>query len=391
MIQESLFWIVLSGSALVYWQLPEPWRLRFLAAVSAAYLLSLEPAGTAALIAWTLLFYQLPRDNGSRARRLALLAVLAITGYLAYFKYLPVFIATLSGDSPAGRVLIPLGISYYSFKLIHYALEARRGQLPRHSFDQFLCYMLCFPIFTAGPIERFDAFLKNRQTQFETAMLSEGLTRIAHGLIKKFLIAYLLTSPAFGLDDTADDLLKNLGRASFGEVWSFAIRSFLVFYLDFSAYTDIAVGSARLFGLRICENFNWPILATSIVQFWQRWHMSLSRWCQTYIYLPTIGLTRNIYAANYAAFLVMGLWHSASLHWTAWGLWHATGVAGYAQWTQFRRRRKWTFTDTRAGNLLGWAATMAWVCFGTMFTVIAGHGSLHDALRVLARMAGASL
>src|SRR5205085_6601538 len=127
--------------------------------------------------------------------------------------------------------------------------------------------------------------------------------------------------------------------------WAFFALSFAFLYLEFSAYTDFAIGSARLFGLSILENFNFPWLATSLADFWRRWHMSLTNWCRSYVYMPMLGATRNPYTASYASFAAMGLWHGSSWHWLAWGLTHASGLAVYARWTQIRQRRRWRFTD----------------------------------------------
>jgi alginate O-acetyltransferase complex protein AlgI len=171
-------------------------------------------------------------------------------------------------------------------------------------------------------------------------------------------------------------------------IWAFLALTLLYVYLDFSAYTDIAIGSSRLFGLRIMENFNLPFLATSLQGFWQRWHMTLANWCRTYIYMPMIGLTRNPYAAVIATFVVMGLWHAASPHWVAWGLWHGLGMAGILVWQRFATRRKIRFFKTRAGAVTGWAMTMAYVTLGGAFTLLHGREPVFQSVRLIAAAFG---
>ena len=120
--------------------------------------------------------------------------------------------------------------------------------------------------------------------------------------------------------------MANIDTIAIWKVWGFLALTYLYAYLDFSAYTDIAIGASRLFGIKIMENFNFPILAINISDFWKRWHMTLAGWCQTYIYMPVMARTRTPYAAVFATFTMMGLWHGATAGWLLWGLYHATGV-----------------------------------------------------------------
>jgi alginate O-acetyltransferase complex protein AlgI len=388
MIQTPAYWLLLFGSALVFWRLPPAWRLRFLAVVSGAYLASLAPLAIAALLGWTTLFYSMPRwAQQHKFRRMTSILVIAILGYLVAYKYLPEIAAAISG-SPALQLVVPLGISYFTVKLIHYAVEMSRGTLPAHGFGDFACWILLFPIFTAGPVERFDHFIKERAPKWESAHALIGLTRIAHGLIKRFVIAEALLHPRLGIDGGLRGLLAGIEHASVLQVWAFFLVSFVYLYLEFSAYSDIAIGSARLFGLRIMENFDWPILATSLGEFWRRWHMSLSGWCRGYVYMPMIGRTRNPYVASYASFTVMGLWHGASLHWLAWGVLHASGMTAYTMWTRAKQRRKWTWFNGRAGDLAGWALTIAFVTLVSAVPAFDTAGTLHDMLRVTCRLLG---
>src|SRR5262249_9502951 len=148
----------------------------------------------------------------------------------------------------------------------------------------------------------------------------EGSTRIIHGLIKRFFLCDLILTPLFHGVDTSEKLLASLPIFPTWKVWAFCGITYLIFYLEFSAYCDIAIGSSRLFGLVIMENFDFPIIANNASNFWRRWHMSLWSWCQHYVYVPMIAATRSPYLAIYAVFLVMGLWHSATAERVGWGL-----------------------------------------------------------------------
>jgi alginate O-acetyltransferase complex protein AlgI len=361
----------------------------FLGLASLGYLASLEPWGTLVLAAWTTAFYWLPRSVGEpRSRRRAgVVLILGILGYLAYFKYVPPLLHALHLGSGTAQFALPLGISYFTFKFIHYVIELNRGTLKPHGFADFLCYVFLVPIFTAGPIERFDHFLAHRERAWSLQSTVEGLTRIIHGLIKRFAISALLVAPLMGSVDSTEKLLQFLGVMSPLRLWWHLFVSFLLFYLDFSAYSDIAIGASRLFGLRIIENFNWPIVAPSIVQFWKRWHMSLAGWCQSYIYMPMIGLTRNPYVASYAAFFIIGLWHGGSWGWILWGLYHGTGIAAYVFWSQLKRRRKWKIPDVGLTRLAGIALTLAFVSAAGVLPALDMVGaSPWDALRVYAKL-----
>lgn len=325
--------LVTAIAVVLHWLLPPRWRHVFVAAVSICVLGAYEPASIAALAAFSLAVHALARRSrasvsGERGRRLTLGIVALALGYLIACKYLP----PLFSASP----VLPLGISYFTFKLVHYAIEVRRDNVGEHGLDRFLAYVFLFPAFVAGPIERFDHFTSAREERWTLEGTVAGSTRIVHGLIKKYVFAAMLL-------DLRSRVVGGAGFTAFVEragsldAWSYCVLTFLHVYLDFSAYTDMAIGGSRLLGFRILENFRWPVLARSIGDFWTRWHMTLAGWCRSYVYLPAIGLTRNPYVAAYATFVAIGLWHAGSASYLCWGLYHGTGVAVHQTW---RRRRR---------------------------------------------------
>ena len=388
MVQSAIHWVILGLAVAGNWLLPAGRRPPWIVLVSVGYLLSLDAAGVAPLLGWVLAIWVLRRriaGGGAFGRWLVAGLVLSVVVQLAYFKYLPPLLS-LFEEGPARRVVVPLGISFITFRLVHYVLETRRGTLPAHGMWDYLSWATLFTVWTAGPIERFDHFFANREERPTSQMFAEGLTRIVLGLGKKFVIGLQLVPLLFG--DVADGrgLIDSLSHLSTFEVWRFLILSFFLFYLDFSAYSDIAIGSSRLLGLRIMENFNWPILAPNPSVYWKRWHMTLSGWCQSYVYLPVISLTRNPYLAIFAAFVCIGLWHAGSWNWLAWGLYHATVVTLFQAWARFRRKRRWSFFEAPWLRYPGTALTVCYSSVAQSFTIIQGIGSPYDGLRILAKL-----
>lgn len=303
--------------------------------------------------------------------------VVLVLCYLAYFKYLPVLFQYISGLPIETEILIPLGVSYFTFKLIHYIIELGRDGFAPHRFDQFLTYVFLFPIFTAGPIERYDHFQSNRESDSLQRDLVEGFTRIIYGLIKKYFISGVLLLGLLN-SKTADDLLWRIDTIEQYKVYGFLVITYLIVYLDFSAYSDIAIGSSRLLGFRIMENFNWPILATNITILWQRWHMTFSSWCRSYVYMPSIAYTRNTYVAVLLTFLAIGLWHGGALNWIFWGLYQGVGVCFYVYWSRWCKERKIQIPSGRVAQVVAILLTNMWMAGSFAFTVTYTNGSWSD-------------
>jgi alginate O-acetyltransferase complex protein AlgI len=345
------------------------------------------------LLLWTLLYYFAPKI--SDALNVTFFSVQIVLNssvllFLAYNKYVPVLVGYFAGQFVSSDLIVPLGISYFSFKLIHYSIESGRGKFKPHTFSQFFTYIFLFPIYTAGPIERFDHFQNHWDSPSRSDDLIEGGTRIVYGLIKKFFIsAYLLIPLLAG--NTAESMIIRIDDIEIYKVWGFLLVSYLIIYMDFSAYSDIAIGSSRILGFRIMENFNWPIFSTNISMLWKRWHMTLSGWCQAYVYMPTIGLTRNPYLAIVSTFLAVGLWHGGAYSWIAWGLYQGLGVLIYVKWSQTKLKRKWKIPKNLPLTVIACLITNIWMAGSFAFTVTITDGSISDvfnAVRLLARCVG---
>jgi alginate O-acetyltransferase complex protein AlgI len=377
----------------LFWLVPARWRHGFLALASVAYLFWVDSEKTRAswsvaiLAGYGALFWALTPWLALRVRWVEITAFVLAPAFLLYFKYLPPILHTFLSSSTA-TVFLPLGISYYTFKLLHYLFEVQRGAISERSLAKFLCYLYLFPTFSAGPIERYDHFLANLEPGWDRASSVEGARRIVFGLIKRFVLARYLNGFINGHGVTEANLLDRLPQVSTPWLWAYFLLYYLYVYLDFSAYSDIAIGASRLFGIRILENFRFPLVACDIREYWRRWHMTLSGWCQSYIYMPVIGATRRPHAALFLTFLVMGLWHEGSWNRVGWGMYHTLGVAAFTAWNRFHKSKRWSFMTGKAHTALAWGVTHLFVAGSMCFLIQSpGHG-LWQSVRLLLKLVG---
>jgi len=238
MLTAPTFWLVLLVAVPVFWNLPKGWRYGFLGFVSLGYLATLSWRSMALLVPWMVLFYLVaPLAARGRPYRLRALwsLVLASLALLSAFKYLPAIVERAFTSGLTGKVAIPLGISYYTFKLIHYAAEVARGTVPARSFQQFFSYIFLFPIFTAGPIQRFDHFLQGQEERWSLDSAVAGLRRIVHGLIKKFVCAWFIAERCFEGEVADENLGFLIDHLSPTMTFAYLVAIYLYIYFDFSA------------------------------------------------------------------------------------------------------------------------------------------------------------
>ena len=278
-------------------------------------------------------------DNPGRRKAFLTLALTSNLSILGFFKYYNFFVSSLQHSlASLGfhalslhtlTIILPIGISFYTFQTMSYSIDVyRRALKPTRSIVDFMAYVSFFPQLVAGPIERATNLLPQFQQQraFNYASAADGLRLIAWGFFKKLVLA----------DNLALVVEKTYGAIPQYGAWEILVAtlffSFQIYY-DFSAYSDIATGTAQLFGFRLMRNFNYPYFSTNIIQFWKRWHISLSTWFRDYVYIPLGGNRRGtlIYARNILiVFLISGLWHGANWTFIAWGLIHGISFLPFA-------------------------------------------------------------
>lgn len=258
----------------------------------------------------------------------------------------------------------PLAISFFVFEFVHYLWDVRKGSETIKKPIQFFQFAVFFPSLVAGPIKRYEKFLPSLKEGKEHATakdFSQGIVQVAAGFFKKIVLADNLT---LYISATA----PNFASISMPERWLFLAALAFRIYFDFSGYSDIAIGIARMMGIELPANFNWPYVARNMQEFWHRWHMSLSLWVRDYIYIPLggsrIGKVRTTINAL-IAFSLCGLWHGAAWNFLCWGLYHGLGLAVS---TNYRKN------SGKIGTALGavfdrvpataWAITFTYVSFG---------------------------
>ena len=267
------------------------------------------------------------RFRGTGWDKLAVVSTLVTNlGLLAIFKYNVFLYETVNAvtglglEVPAGFAL-PIGISFYSFQTLSYTIDVYRGEVPaQRSFLKFLMFVSLYFQLVAGPIVRYATIaedIENRRTTRRD--ISQGILRFCIGLFKKVCIANIaatFVAQYMGTDKEPVDF----NTLSFGEAW-FGLAMYSVqIYFDFSGYSDMAIGLARMFGFNFLENFNYPYISRSATEFWRRWHISLGTFFRDYVYIPLGGNKRRQYLNLFIVWALTGLWHGASWNFVLWGL-----------------------------------------------------------------------
>lgn len=267
---------------------------------------------------------------GRKHRKGALLTALVLNlGMLGWFKYTGFLVGNLNAlglKLEVPSVVLPAGISFFTFQAIAYLADVYRGTIPaERSLFRLTLYMAFFPQLLQGPILRYGDFAPALTDRRETAAdAADGAVRFCFGLAKKVLLADALGRIADGAFAAGD-------RLTVGLAWLGAIAYTLQLYFDFSGYTDMALGLGRVFGFRLPENFNYPYISKSAAEFWRRWHMTLSFWFRDYVYIPLGGnrCARTRQVLNLlAVWLLTGLWHGAAWNFVLWGLYYAVLLMG---------------------------------------------------------------
>lgn len=259
-----------------------------------------------------------------------------------------------------------LGFSYVAFRLIHTLRDQQTRQLPALTLREYLTYVIFFPAYTAGPIDRAERFITDYRTlpRLDASRLLDGGYRIVIGLFKKFVIADTLALIALDTDRAAQ-------ATSAGGLWLLLYAYAFRLFFDFSGYSDIAIGIGILYGIRLPENFNRPYLKNTITAFWQSWHMTLSGWVRFYVFSPLsrwlLGRDNRppvaliLLGSHLVTMVIIGLWHGFTWAFFVWGLWHGIGLFVHKMWSD--RTRKWYIRLKQRPRL-----QRAWTIAGILLT-----------------------
>lgn len=332
------YWFVLYAAIVfpLYWVVGPRFRLGLLLGASVVFHTHFAgPAGVLPIVALALLTYL---AGLSRNRHLCAAGVVSCVAALVYYKYTRFLCTTVLGalfpswaasfaahNGTLLAVVPPLAVSFFAFEFIHYLVDVSRGDRPIRSPFTFALYAVFWPSIVAGPVKRYQDFVPALETgaQHTTRRdVAYGLTRVGIGLVKKFAADGMTAWLAFHG--------PSFQHLDFSTRWLFVAVLALRILLDFSGYSDIAIGFARMHGIRLVENFNWPYLATNLGEFWRRWHVSLSTWIRDYVYVALGGNRRGLARKvlnGLLAFALCGLWHGAGWNFIVWGLYHGVGLA----------------------------------------------------------------
>lgn len=289
-----------------------------------------EPRYLAIMIITILVNYAgailLDKHYSSRQRLwIVSLTIVLDLSFLFYFKYFNFVVDNINGvlatDFQLLDVIMPIGISFYTFQAMSYLIDVYRREVPaQKDVYKLALYIVLFPQLVAGPIVKYHDVceqIDNRTIEFNNVII--GFKRFITGLAKKVLIANTLAEVVDKIFAQAPENLTT------GVSWLGAVAYCLQLYYDFSGYSDMAIGLGLMFGFRFLENFNYPYISKSITEFWRRWHISLATWFKLYLYIPLGGNRKGAvrtYWNLFAVFLVTGIWHGAAWSYVAWGIWN---------------------------------------------------------------------
>ena len=334
--------------------------------------------GWAALTVLILLWECVTSRFYRKGSRFCLYGILQAILLLGVFKYLG-FLGRVWNDAApwlsfpelhgVPKLILPLGLSFFTFEFIHYAADCYVGKIEKSRVRDYAAFIFFFPTMVAGPIKRFQQFSAElAHARFDPVAIAQGATRIFVGLAKKHALADTFHQWATPLNT---DVLYTESRAV---ICARVVAYTWKMYFDFSGYSDIAIGCAKLFGIGVPENFDWPYFARNIVDFWRRWHISLMTWLESYVFIPLLfsgwrlpgfngrANNRRLAVATLGVFLVSGIWHGAGYNFVLWGLYQGILVSSYRYLKTLPR-----FASSELPRPLGIALTYLSVAFGDFF------------------------
>lgn len=389
------------------------WRMALLLAISLAALFWLQPSSPVrglqmavplasllmTVLVWLLCYKGMGQLSQPRSLNIVVAVIVGLFVLLkteALTQGLSAALRAINGQNTsqaAASDVMWLGFSYIAFRLIHVLRDKASGRLPALNLPEFVTYVLFAPTLLAGPIDRAERFAKELRATFKPNWpdLLAGGQRLFIGAFKKFALADTLALIALN-EHNASQATSAWGAWLL--VYAYALR----LYFDFSGYSDMAIGAARLVGLKLPENFNAPYLKPNLTVFWNNWHMTLSQWFRAYWFNPLSRWLRGrqlstptmILICQSSTMLLIGLWHGITWNFVAWGAWHAVGLFSHNRWADFAKQREWVL-EGRAQQLAAVAGAIATFHFVALGWVWFALPSLALSWQVLGRLLGMPL
>jgi len=406
-LQFLIFFIIVTS---LYFALPPRYRSAMLLVSSCYFYMSFIPVYLPILGVSILLGYVtgLILEKKPSNSRVALgLGIILVVSVLAFFKYyisyngilINFLYGTEKGSSPAASILLPVGLSFHTFQIISYMIEVKRKKIePEKNFGIFSLYVLFFPQLVAGPIERPQNLIPQFREihSFEFESFKQGVILMAFGFFKKTVIADRL---GILVDASYNNVPEQTGASLMAATFLYSLQ----LYIDFSAYSEIAVGSAKIMGFRLTNNFNSPYFSRSITEFWTKWHISLSTWLRDYLFLPVAYKTLRIVKHNFlriklevwsyisATMITMtiaGFWHGESWAFVIWGVIHGVYlIVSFIKGRVYKKLKIKVKQNTLTG-IVKTSVTFSIVSFAWIFFRA---GDLHKAEQILSRIFSASI
>lgn len=314
---------------------------------------------------------EMTSQSSEKRKNLLMICGICLGGcLLLYFKYLNFFILSFANlfsfvglqiNYETFNIIMPLGISFFTFRLISYIVDLRQQEIQSVSLLDFSNYVCFFPTILSGPIDRAVTFLPQLRTRraFDSGLAVEGCRQILWGMFKKMVVA----------DGLSLFISRDVEASNGSTLAIVAVMYSIQIYADFSGYSDMAIGVGKILGIRITRNFHNPYFSRSVAEFWNRWHMSLLSWFRYYIYIP-LGGSRcsmmKVIRNTFIIFLVSGLWHGANWTFVVWGLFHAVlflPLLLNKNRTRYRIETPYVFKDIANVLFVFFLITVGWIVF----------------------------
>ena len=383
LLAPYLYYLV-APSLVIYWVILEPrHRPYFLTLISCGLLAAAAPVFFVYVALAALVISRMSYARADVRVMVLGFAFGALT--ILLWKYILQFFDSAARPFSSFETLFAtLGVSYMGLRIAALIMSIKKKEVERAGFLDILNFLSFFPTIAAGPLETMSGFQKGYTKKFDPQLFWSSIYRLALGLFKKLILLEVLFGDTFDEEIGRFVFSSGLEASAFSsiEIFIMCMLLFLKALLDISAYTDLALGFAGLFGHRIINDINYPLIVSDLSEFWRSWHISVMRWVQTNIYFPMYFWQRNITLATFVGLTVMGVWHNAEMKWLAWGLYQATGLSVLHQWNRFKKARNYPSSNAMKRVHVFFGPTLTFL-FATFSFLLMGPESFSRSLALI--------